>query len=93
MTPTANPFEWMFFQLEHYLVGSKGLLGLFIIAAILFGLYMMRVSKMLLVVLMTPLVLALAYGGYLPQMAKVGVYVLIAVIWVIMILHAFFSKG
>jgi hypothetical protein len=82
----------MFFQLEHYLVGSKLLLGLFIIGAILFGLYMMRVSKMLLVVLMTPLVLALVYGGYLPVMGKVGVYVIIAIFWVIMILNIAFKR-
>jgi len=88
-----NPLEWLFYQLEHYLFGSKLLLGIGIIVALLFGLMMDRMNKILVILLLIPMVITLAMGGYLPAMAKVVVYSAIAIMWVVVFIDAFLSRG
>lgn len=89
---SINPLDWLLYQLEHYLFGSKLLLGIGLLVTLLFGLMMGKMNKVLVIILLIPMAITLSFGGYLPAITKVVVYTVIAIMWVVIFIDIFLSK-
>jgi hypothetical protein len=78
----SNPIAWIFENLESYMFGTKLLMGLAVLIALIYGMFLMRISPMIMAILMIPLIIALTVGGYLPVSIALFVVFGIIVLWI-----------